>query len=94
MNIHYYKTSGGKNLILDYINSLSKPEIIDGVSVIECFEKGELDKLTIKQWQGKYGKFTFTSITEYSMLLLMTRTFICSMLAESRKTRQRKQTAT
>ena len=35
MNVHHYKTSGGKDLILDYLMSLSKPEIVDGLSVLE-----------------------------------------------------------
>jgi len=59
MNVHHYKTQGGKNLILDYIMSLSKAEIIDGLSVLECFEKDELDKLTIKPWQGKVWEVYF-----------------------------------
>ena len=59
MNVHHYKTQGGKDLILDYIMGLSKPEIIDGLSVLERFEKDELDKLTIKPWQGKVWEVYF-----------------------------------
>jgi phage-related protein len=59
MNVHNYKTTGGKDLILDYIMNLSKLEIIDGLSVLEYFEKDELDKLSIKQWQGKVWEVYF-----------------------------------
>ena len=59
MNIHHYHTAGGKNLILDYINSLSKMEIIDGLSVLEKFEKNELAHLNIKPWQGKISEVYF-----------------------------------
>jgi len=59
MNVYHYKTAGGKDLILDYINSLSKPEIVDGLSVLEKFEKDELDELLIKTWQGKINEVYF-----------------------------------
>ena len=59
MVVHHYETSGGKDLILDYINSLSKPEIIDGLSVLEKFENDELDQLDIKTWQGKIKEVYF-----------------------------------
>ena len=44
MNVHTYKTSGGKDLIIGYIKSLSKPEIVDGLSVLENFEKDKTEK--------------------------------------------------
>ena len=59
MTVYHYETAGGKDLILDYINSLSKPEIIDGLSVLEKFEKNELDELDIKTWQGKVKEVYF-----------------------------------
>ena len=59
MNVHHYETSGGKDLILDYIMKLSKPEIVDGLSVLECFENDETDKLTMRQWQGKVWEVYF-----------------------------------
>lgn len=59
MNVQHYHTAGGKNLILDYIKSLSKIEIVDGLSVLEKFEQGDLDSLTIKQWQGKVHEVYF-----------------------------------
>ena len=59
MNVHHYHTAGGKDLILDYINSLSKMEIVDGLSVLEKFEKNELESLTIKPWLGKVSEVYF-----------------------------------
>ena len=59
MNIITYKTLGGKDLILDYIKKLSKPEIIDGLSVLECMEKDEFEKLNIAPWQGKVWEVYF-----------------------------------
>lgn len=59
MIVHHYKTSGGKDLILDYIFNLSKAEIIDGLSVLENMEKGNINSLTIKPWQGKVWEVYF-----------------------------------
>jgi len=59
VNVHSYRTTGEKDLILDYIMSLSKPEIIDGLSVLECFEKNEFDKLVLKPWQGRVWEVYF-----------------------------------
>ena len=46
-------------MIMNYIDSLSKAEILDGLSVLERFEKGELDSLSIKPWQGKINEVYF-----------------------------------
>ena len=59
MNVYHYSTAGGKNLILDYISNLSKAEVIDGLSVLEKFEKNELDTLVTKAWQGKISEVYF-----------------------------------
>jgi len=59
MNVYRYKSTSGKDLILDYIKSLSKSEIADGLSVLEKFDNGELDTLDIKTWQGKISEVYF-----------------------------------
>ena len=59
MNVYRYKSTGGKDLILEYIKSLSKSEIADGLSVLEKFDSGELDMLDIKTWQGKINEVYF-----------------------------------
>ena len=59
MNVYHYETAGGKDLIMEYIDNLSKAESLDGLSVLEKFEKGELDTLTIKPWQGRISEVYF-----------------------------------
>ena len=59
MNVYHYQSSGGKDLILDYIKSLSKAEIVDGLSVLEKFHKDELEALDTKPWQGKISEVYF-----------------------------------
>ena len=59
MNVYHYETAGGKDLIMEYIDSLSKAESLDGLSVLEKFAKGELDTLTIKPWMGRISEVYF-----------------------------------
>ena len=59
MKVYHYKTTGGKDLIMEYIHSLSKTETLDALSVLEKFGKGELDTLTIKPWQGRISEVYF-----------------------------------
>jgi phage-related protein len=59
MVLHHYESAGGKNLILDYIDSLSKDERVDGYSVLKNLEDDKLDELTIKVWQGKISEVYF-----------------------------------
>ena len=59
MIVHTYETTGGKDLILDYIMNLSKPEIIDGLTVLKNFENNDFDKLTTKRWRGKVWEVYF-----------------------------------
>jgi phage-related protein len=59
MNVYHYKTAGGKDLIMEYIDNLSKAERVDGLSVLEKFERDELDTLIIKPWQGKINEVYF-----------------------------------
>ena len=51
MTVHSYKTESGKDLIMEYIDSLSMEEQIDAFSVLQCMEDGEFDKLVSKRWQ-------------------------------------------
>jgi len=53
MKLHPYKTSGGKDLIMDYIDKLDVNERIDGLSVLQKLKNNDFDSLTIKTWQGK-----------------------------------------
>ena len=62
MILHHYQSNSGKDLILDYIKSLPDDEQTDGFSVLECLEKGKMEKICI-----------------------------CSMLAGSRKIKQKRE---
>lgn len=56
MEIYDYKTSGGKNLIMDYIESLSKPEKLELLDIRAEIRKSGLDafeKLDTRQLRGK-----------------------------------------
>ena len=59
MNINYYTNNSGKNLILDYINSLSKEEQIDALSVIQCMEEEKFESILFKKWDKKVYEVYF-----------------------------------
>ncbi len=59
MIVHSYQTESGKDLILEYINSLSTEEQIDAFSVLECMEKGEFDRIVFKRWEKKIYEVYF-----------------------------------
>lgn len=59
MKVHSYYTSGGKDVIIDYINGLSKDEKADGYFVLKEMENGNLDRLHIESWQGKISEVYF-----------------------------------
>lgn len=64
MNVHTYHTSGGKDLIRDYLDNLTIRESAEGYYILECLEKeGQsfLANLTTRQierklWEIKYPK--------------------------------------
>ena len=49
MNVFHYETSSGKDVILEYINSLNVTEQVDAFTVLENMEKGEFDKIFFKK---------------------------------------------
>lgn len=60
MQIHHYKSSAGKDLIMEFIKKLpTDDEKVDGLSVLECLEKNEMDKLKYKRWQKKVYEVYF-----------------------------------
>lgn len=59
MNLNYYYSKSGKNLILDYIDSLPNAERIDGYSVLECLEEGKIEQVLFKHWQEKIYEVYF-----------------------------------
>lgn len=59
MVLHNYTTESGKDLIMEYINSLTEQEQIDAFSVLECMENGEFEKILFKRWEKKVYEVYF-----------------------------------
>jgi phage-related protein len=59
MKLYPYKSAGGKDLVLGYINKLSQSEQIDGLSVLQKLKDGKFDELDIKPWRGKISEVYF-----------------------------------
>jgi phage-related protein len=59
MEIHDYKSNSGKDLIMEYIDSLTNAEQIDALHVIECMKNNEFDKIFYKRWEGKVFEVYF-----------------------------------
>lgn len=59
MIIHPYYSNSGRNLIYEYIDSLSIDEQVDGYSVLQLMEKGEFDKIFLKRWEKKIYEVYF-----------------------------------
>jgi phage-related protein len=59
MELHHYETAGGKDLIMTYIEKLSKLEQADGLSVLKKLAQEKFDELTIKTWRGKISEVYF-----------------------------------
>ena len=59
MILHDYESNSGRNLILEYIHSLTEREIVDAYLVRECMENGEFEKIQYKLWQKKIYEVYF-----------------------------------
>lgn len=59
MVLHKYLSDSGRDLIMEYIDSLPENERIDGLSVLECMENGEFDKILFKRWHKKIYEVYF-----------------------------------
>lgn len=59
MVLHKYLSDSGRDLIMEYIDSLTEDERVDGLSVLECMEKGEFDKILFKRWDKKIYEVYF-----------------------------------
>ena len=51
MKLHNYCSNSGKDLIMEYINSLTEPEKVDALSVMEHMENNEFNKIRFKRWE-------------------------------------------
>jgi len=59
MKIHTYQSAAERDLIAEYIDTLSEKEQIDAFSVLKCMEEGEFDKIQFKQWQKRVYEVYF-----------------------------------
>lgn len=59
MKIHTYQSAAGRDLIAEYIDTLSEKEQIDAFSVLKCMEEGEFDKIQFKHWQKRVYEVYF-----------------------------------
>ena len=59
MILHHYQSNSGKNLILEYIDSLTEEERVDGLAVLKCLENNEMDKIRFKRWEKKIYEVYF-----------------------------------
>jgi phage-related protein len=62
LNVHFYRTIGGKNLIYDFLDSLSVSEKAEAYYILETLEGGSvnsLHKLDIKHFENKIWEIRF-----------------------------------
>lgn len=59
MALHSYYSNSGRDLILEYIDSLPPDEKTDGYSVMEYMRNGEWDKVQFKRWEKKVYEVYF-----------------------------------
>lgn len=59
MVLHNYESSSGKDLIIEYLNSLPEDERLDGLLVLSCMENNEFDKILYKRWEKKVYEVYF-----------------------------------
>lgn len=59
MILRSYYSSSGRDLIMDYIDSLTVEEQVDAFSVLENLEKGEFEKIFFKRWNKKVYEVYF-----------------------------------
>ena len=59
MEVHSYKTAGGKDLIKAYLKKLDAVERADGSIVIDKMKEGRFDELVTFRWRGKIHEVYF-----------------------------------
>ncbi len=64
MVLHKYLSDSGRDLIMEYIDSLPEEERVDGLSVLECMENGKFDKILFKRWDKKIYEVFLGNIIE------------------------------
>ena len=59
MILHDYTSSSAKDLIMEYLDSLTEEERVDGLMVMKCMENNEFDKILFKRWEKKVYEVYF-----------------------------------
>lgn len=59
MILHDYTSSSGKDLIMEYLDSLTEEERVDGFMVMKCMENNEFDKILFKRREKKVYEVYF-----------------------------------
>jgi phage-related protein len=62
MNVHHYETSGGKDLIFNYLDNLPKNERAEGLTILGKLEEEGLEALKVlntRQLRGKLWEIKF-----------------------------------
>ena len=59
MILHNYKINSGKDVILDYIDSLTEDEQVDALSVISSSQQDRMDEIKFKRWEKKVYEVYF-----------------------------------
>lgn len=59
MDVHHYQSKSGKDMILEYIESLPEDERVDALSVLENLKNNELDKVKWKIWYKRIYEVYF-----------------------------------
>lgn len=59
MKVHHYYSKAGKNLILEYIDSLPMDEQVDGYSVLKNMGENQFNQVKFKQWKRKIYEVYF-----------------------------------
>lgn len=73
LNIYTYQTSGGKDLIINYLDSLPKNESAEGYYIMEQLEKrgiSFLQMLNTRQLSGKLWEIKFRKNNRIMYILL------------------------
>ncbi len=90
MKIHSYFTSGGKDLIREYLDSLTCSERAEGYFILEMLEsKGisYLDTLNTRQIEGKVWEINLEDIIGFFIFYWIMIIYIFCMLAKNKKER-------
>ena len=67
MKLHNYISNSGKDLIMEYLDSLPMEELVDGLEVMRSMENNEFDKIYFKRWEKRYTKYILENIIAYFM---------------------------